>query len=264
MNIKKTILGASCANIALTSLALTSLTVTTPAYAGDVNWSLGTDLVSEYVFRGASLGTESVQPFVEVSTGNFTAGAWFSTQVGSSSELSADEVDLYASYSVPLDGPITVDLGATYYHYPQTGALFATDDGAAGTYEFSIGLGLSEDTPLSPSVAAYYDVTLEAFTLEGAVGHSVGFGEKQGADLGLTVGLVDGDGFSYQWATASAALTHSITDDASIYIGANFTLNSDDNTLDLEKFADPVSGTAFLSATDDTLLWFGTGISTSF
>ncbi len=259
MNIKKTILGASCAK-----LALTSLLTATSAHAGDVSWSLGADLVSEYVFRGVSLGKESVQPFVEVSTGNFMAGAWFSTQVGASSELSADEVDLYAGYSVPLDGPITVDLGVTYYHYPQTGALFATDGGAAGTYEFSVGLGLAEDTPLSPSLAAYYDATLETFTLEGAVGHSVGLGEKQWADFGLTVGLVDGDGFSYQWATASASLSHSITDKASIYIGANFSLNSDTGTLDLEKFADPVSGTAFLSTTDDTLLWFGTGISTSF
>lgn len=255
MKTKSTLLGASCALLA---------TLVTPAMAqaGDVDWSIGTDLVTEYVFRGVSLGGDSVQPYVEISTGNFTAGAWFSTQIGADSAFSADELDLYAGYSVPLDGDLSLDLGVTYYHYPQTGALFDTDGGAAGTYEFSTAIGF--DTPLSPSLAAYYDVTLEAFTLEGAVGHSVGFGEKQGADFGLTVGLVDGQGFSYEWATASAALSHAITDDASIYIGANFTVNSDDNTLDLEKFADPLTGTAFLAATSDTLFWVGTGISTSF
>lgn len=255
MKFSKPLFGASCAILAALSAPVT-------AQAGDVDWSIGTDFVTEYVFRGVSLGGNSVQPYVEVSKGNFTAGAWFSTQVGSGSELSADEVDFYAGYSVPLDGSISLDLGATYYHYPQTGALFATDNGAAGTYEVSASVGF--DAPFAPSISAYYDLTIEAFTLEGAVGHSAPLGDKQSADFGLTVGLVDGDGFSYEWATASAAVSHAITDAASIYLGANFTLNSDDNTLNLDKFANPNTGTAFLAATSDNLLWFGTGISTSF
>lgn len=255
MKFSKPLFGASCVILAALSAPVT-------AQAGDVDWSIGTDLVTEYVFRGASLGGNSVQPYVEVAKGNFSAGAWFSTQVGSGSELSADEIDFYAGYSVPLDGSISLDLGATYYHYPQTGALFATDGGAAGTYEVSASVGF--DAPFAPSVSAYYDLTLEAFTLEGAVGHSAPLGENQSADFGLTVGLVDGDGFSYEWATASAALSHAITDAASIYVGANFTLNSEDNTLNLDKFADPMTGTAFLAGTSDNLLWFGTGISTSF
>lgn len=255
MKISKTLFGASCA-------VLAALSAPVAAQAGDVDWSIGTDIVTEYVFRGVSLGGNSVQPYVEMSKGNFTAGAWFSTQVGSGSELSADEVDFYAGYSVPLDGAISLDLGATYYHYPQTGSLFASDGGAAGTYEVSASVGF--DAPLAPSVTAYYDLTLKAFTVEGGAGHSVAFGESNALDLGLTVGLVDGDGFSYEWANASASVSHSISDAASIYVGGNFTLNSDDNTLNLEKFADPVTGTAFLSATDKSLLWFGTGISTSF
>lgn len=255
MKFSKPLLGASYAILAALSAPVT-------AQAGDVDWSIGTDFVTEYVFRGVSLGGNSVQPYVEASKGNFTAGAWFSTQVGSGSELSPDEIDFYAGYSVSLDGPVSLDLGVTYYHYPQTGALFATDDGAAGTYEVSASIGL--DAPFAPSISAYYDLTLEAFTVEGALGHSISLGEKQGADFGLTLGVVDGDGFSYEWATASAALTHAITDAASIYLGANFTVNSDDNTLDLEKFANPATGTAFLAGTDDSMAWFGTGISTSF
>jgi len=255
MKFSKTLLGASCAVIA-------ALSAPVSAQAGDVDWSIGTDVVTEYVFRGVSLGGNSVQPYVEVSKGNFTAGTWFSTQFGSGSELSADEIDFYVGYSVPLDGSISLDLGATYYHYPQTGAFLATDSGAAGTYEVSASVGF--DAPLAPSITAYYDLTLEAFTLEGGVGHSVPLSETNALDLGLTLGLVDGDGFSYEWGSASASVSHSISDAASIYVGANFTLNSDDNTLDLDKFADPTSGTAFLAATSDNLLWFGTGISTSF
>jgi len=255
MKFSKPLLGASCAIFA-------ALSAPSIAQAGDIDWSIGGDVVSEYVFRGVSLGGNSIQPYVEVSKGNFTAGTWFSTQVGSGSELSADEVDFYVGYSVPLEGSISLDLGGTYYHYPQTGALFATDNGAAGTYEVSASVGF--DAPLAPSISAYYDFTVEAFTVEGAVGHSAALSETNSADFGLTVGLVDGDGFSYEWATASAALSHTLTDAASIYIGANFTLNSDDNTLDLDKFANPNTGTAFLAATSDNLLWFGTGISTSF
>lgn len=257
MKFSKTLLGASCAIFA-------ALSAPSMAQAGDVNWSLSADLVSEYVFRGTSLGTESIQTGVEASAGNFTAGAWFSTGVGASSSLSADEVDFYVGYSVPLEGPITLDLAGTYYHYPQTGALFATDNGAAGTYEVGAAVGFTEDVPFAPSISAYYDFTLENFTLTGDAGGSTELNESNSFDYGLTVGLVDGDGFSYEWATASAAVSHALTENASIYLGANFTVNSDDNTVDLDKFANPNTGTAFLAATSDNLLWFGTGISTSF
>ncbi len=223
-----------------------------PAQANDVDWSVGVDYVTEYVFRGASLGADSIQPYVEASAGNFTVGAWASTAFGEGSGAASDEIDLYAGYSVPLEGPLTLDLGATYYHYPQGGGLFETDNGATGSYEVSAAVGFADDVLLAPSLAAYYDFTLEAFTLEGAVGHSVGFGEKNGMDLGLTVGLVDGDGFSYEWATASVALSKAITEEASVYVGVNYTLNSED-VLDFNALRQR-----------DELLWFGTGISVGF
>jgi len=134
---------------------------------------------------------------------------------------------------VPLDSSISLDLGATYYHYPQGGSFFSTDDGAAGTYEVSASVGFG-DVPLAPAVTAYYDFTLEAFTLEGGVGHSFAIGESQSFDLGLTVGLVDGDGFSYEYGQASAAVSHAFTDDVSAYVGANYALNSED-ALDFDS-----------------------------
>ncbi|MGB3457501.1 MAG: TorF family putative porin [Litorimonas sp.] len=241
---------AFSASAAILSLAATGA-IATPAAAQDVDWSIGVDYVTEYVFRGASLGADSIQPYVEASVGNFTVGAWASTAFGEGSAAAADEIDFYAGYSVPLEGPLSLDLGVTYYHYPQGGGLLETDNGGTGSYEFSAAVGFGE-VPLAPSLAAYYDVTLENFTVEGAIGHSVGFGEKNGLDLGLTVGLVDGDGFSYEWATASVALPFAISDSASVYVGANYTLNSDD-ALDFNA----------LNPRDE-LLWFGTGISTSF
>lgn len=178
------------------------------------------------------------------------------------SELSADEIDLYVGYSVPLEGSISLDLGATYYHFPQSGGLFDTNDGAAGTYELSASVGF--DAPFAPSLTAYYDLTLEAFTVEGGLGYSKPLSDKISADFGVTAGVVDGDGFSYEWASASAAVTRSLTDAASIYLGANYVMNSDGGTLNLDEFANPVTGTAFLAGTEANMFWFGTGISTSF
>ena len=78
---------------------------------------------------------------------------------------------------------------------------------------------------MSPSASAYYDLTLEAFTLEGGVSHSIPAGDKTSFDLGATLGLVDGDGFSYEYGSASASLGYSLTDDVSVYLGATYALN---------------------------------------
>ncbi|WP_298915068.1 TorF family putative porin [uncultured Algimonas sp.] len=233
------------------SAAAALMSVPSDAQADDVGWSVGLDYVTDYVFRGASLGADSIQPYVEISSGGFTGGIWASTGVGEGSQAAADEIDFYGGYSVPLDGSISLDLGVTYYHYPQSGDLLETEDGAAGSYEVSAALGFG-DVMFAPSVAAYYDFTLENFTLEGAIGHKTGFDEKNAVDFGLTVGLVDGDGTSYEWATATAALSHAITEAASVYVGANYTVNSE-NALDFNA----------LNRRDE-LLWFGTGISTRF
>lgn len=237
--------------------ALLAATATAPAaYAEDaeISVSTGVDFVSQYVFRGVSLADDAVQPYAEASYGNFTVGGWFSTGVGANSVFAGDEFDLYVGYSVPLDSSISLDLGATYYHYPQGGDFFETKDGGAGTYEVSASVGFG-DVPLAPSVSAYYDLTLEAFTLEGGVGHSVAIGDAQSFDLGLSAGLVDGDGFSYEWATASAAVSHGFSDDVSAYIGANFALNSEDG-LDFDS--------ALNGDPKGSMFWLGTGISAGF
>ncbi|WP_427453126.1 TorF family putative porin [Litorimonas sp. WD9-15] len=235
-------------------LAATTFAPTAFAQDSDVSVATGFDFVSQYVFRGASLADDAIQPYAEVSVGNFTVGGWFSTAIGDDSAVAGDEFDLYAGYSVPLEGSISLDLGATYYHYPQGGDFFGTDNGGTGSYEVSASVGFG-DVPLEPSVSVYYDLTLEAFTLEGGVGHSVPVGDAQSFDLGLTVGLVDGDGFSYEWATASAALSHAFTDDVSVYAGANFALNSED-VLDFNGI---INGEP-----EGSLFWLGTGISAGF
>lgn len=252
----------------LAAALLCAAAIAPTAYAQDseLSVSTGVDYVTEYVFRGTSLAGSSVQPYAEASYGNFTLGAWFSTGIGEDSFASADELDLYVGYSVPLNSSISLDLGGTYYHYPQFGSFLSTSEGEftglnAGSYEVSASVGFG-DLPLAPSLTAYYDFTFKNLTLEASVGHSFQIGEKQSFDLGLTAGLVDGeDGFSYEWATASASLGHSFTDAVSAYVGANFSLNSEDllgfdaGGLDPDDFGSPQDGDTF---------WVGTGISAGF
>jgi len=96
-------------------LAATAIAPTAFSQDSGLSVSTGVDYVMEYVFRGTSLGGASVQPDVEASLGNFTVGGWFSTGIGEDSFASADEFDLYAGYSVPLEGSVSLDFGATYY-----------------------------------------------------------------------------------------------------------------------------------------------------
>lgn len=211
------------------------------AFAQDVSVSTSIDYVTEYVFRGVSLEDAAVQPGVELGFGDFTAGVWASTGLGSNSAADTDEVDFYLGYGTSISDSVSLSLGATLYHYPDAG----------DTVEFSAGLGF--DAPLSPSVTAYYDIDLEAFTLEGSLGQSIPMTDKTNFDLGLTAGLVDADGGgSYEYGQASASLGYSFTDDVSVYAAVNYVISSED-TLGFTK-----------TTPKDNLLFAGVGIAAGF
>jgi len=168
-----------------TASLMAAVTAAMPAQAGDVSVSTSIDYVSEYVFRGVSFARGAVQPGISISKDNFTVGVWTSAAIGEASVVAGDEIDVYASYGFNVSDTISASVGATIYHFPDVpGSLF--DFGGASTLEFNG--GLSFNTPLSPSVTAYYDVDLEAFTLEGGVSHSVPVAEKTNLNLGLTAG----------------------------------------------------------------------------
>lgn len=251
----------------LAATLLFATAVSSTAFAQDndgINPSSTISSVSEYVFRGTSLGGSSLQPSTEIGFDfGLTVGAWYSAGLGADSSVQADEVDLYANYSLPIDGPISLDVGGTYYHFPQSGALFETEGGAAGSYEVYGSVGLS-DFALSPSATVYYDFTLENLTLEGSIGHSLPLPRPGWTlDLGLTGGLVDSDaGTDYEWGTATASLNKAVTDAISFFVSGNFTLNSEELLgFDREVLA---SGVEFASVDSDTQFWFGTGLTVSY
>jgi len=251
----------------------------TTATAGDVSISASADYVSEYVFRGVSLANTAVQPAIEASYGGFTAGIWASVALGESSILAGDEIDLYGSYGWNVTEKLSASVGATLFHFPQSGGLFNFDSEELGS-TFEAYAGVAYDTVLAPSFNLYYDFTLDAFTLEGSVSHSFPVAEKTSFDLGLTGGHVTvNNSGNYEWATGSAALSYALTDATSFYVGANFSVNSED-LLDyitigdiedaLEDIGENLGDATFddlgnlTLQSDDTQFWGGVGFSTNF
>mgnify|MGYP006899633614 CR=1 FL=1 len=74
-----------------------------------------------------------------------------------SNDGSTDEINYYAGYKLKTNDLLTIDFGATVFHYPDT-------LGDNETLESFVGLAF--DTIASPAVYAYYDYDLEAFTYE--------------------------------------------------------------------------------------------------
>lgn len=62
-----------------------------------VEFSVGADLVSSYVWRGQYMGSLAAQPGVEMSVGGFTLGSWGSVGIN---DGDTKELDFYASYQI--------------------------------------------------------------------------------------------------------------------------------------------------------------------
>lgn len=96
------------------------------------SFSVGTDLVSSYVWRGVQYSGVSVQPAIDFTAGNFTLGAWSSVSL----DNSYMEMDLYTSYA--FDFGLTA--GLTDYYYP--GSAYFT--GASHALELNLGYGIGD------------------------------------------------------------------------------------------------------------------------
>lgn len=96
------------------------------------NFSVSTDLVSSYVWRGSKFGSgPALQPTIEFTAGGFTLGAWGSTCF---SDPEALETDLYTSYNFGM-----FTLGLTDYYFP--GSAWFTADNHAFELNSALSLG---------------------------------------------------------------------------------------------------------------------------
>ncbi|MTI88678.1 MAG: hypothetical protein FH748_11995 [Balneolaceae bacterium] len=100
---------------------------------------IGADVVSRYVWRGTDFGNApAVQPYMEVTSGDFTIGAWGSYEL--SANTGGTEADLYISYSID-----DFSIGITDYYFPSVfapGNYFDFED--SHTYELNLGYGIDD------------------------------------------------------------------------------------------------------------------------
>lgn len=155
-----------------TLLTVIALMSTNISYSQD----FGADLVSSYVWRGTQFGSGAhIQPYMELGSGNFTAGVWGSFPT--SAKGGGNELDLYLGYDF---GPVA--LTVTNYTFP----------GEGGNYTDGEGLFDGDYTELAAStsimgvdLSAGYFTEVEALYVElgfstGAVDIAIGYGDDQG------------------------------------------------------------------------------------
>lgn len=164
-------------------LLLSSFSV--KAQESESPFSIGTDVMSRYVWRGGDIGAApSIQPSLEYSKGGFGIGAW-----GAFSTLgTADEIDLYAYYTIKDAVTLTV----TDYYIP--GGEFFTDTLDGHIVEAMVGYAGGEDLPIKVTLAMNIAGDDKDNSLYGELGYSfkhldafVGFGNKiyAGGDTGI-------------------------------------------------------------------------------
>ena len=232
--LKKILISAAAMTTALVAFAA-------PAIADDdVTVSASVDLTSHYVFRGVTLAQSAIQPGVEVAIGNAYGGVWHSSSL-EDADIFGNETDFYIGYGFDFAEGIAGDVGVTRYDY---------EGGASDTTEFYIGASL--DTLLEPSLYVYYDVDLEATTVEGATSHSWNIAGNASFDLGGIIGLVDADAGEYEYASLTGSISTELTDEIGAYASLAYVYSSEETLID---FGDNVA--------DDNALVFMVGLTLS-
>lgn len=194
---------------------------------------------SKYVFRGVEYAKDSIQPSIELATGNFYVGVWTNQPVTNNSD---NEYDFYAGYGIPLNDTWKLDAGATLYYYPEAD----TSSFEEKTFEGYVGL-TGTVSGFTPGIYAYYDFDLKAFTLQGSVGYSIPL-ETAGSslDFSVTLGNVSPDvGDDYMYYGIGVNLPYKLTEKATVAIGAQYASND-------------------LDGVDGDHLWFTAGLTVGF
>ena len=186
--------------------------------AQEVAYSVSYGIESEYVFRGVELASESLQGSIEATYGDGYIGVWANEALDDFGS-GASEFDIYGGWGYALNDAVTLDFGGTLYHYPDLDG----DD----TFEAYIGAAF--DAALAPSIYAFYDFDLDAFTFEGSIGHSVDVTEVSRIDFGLALGYVDFDNAGdYVYYGANADYVYTLGDNTDVSVGVRYSKNDED------------------------------------
>lgn len=195
-------------------------------------YSVSTDITfaSEYIFRGVKLSDNTLHPSVEFSQDQMYAGFWAALPINNRDGMGyVDEYDFYLGFSPKLSDTLTLDAGVTYYYYPNGNV-----DESLEAY-----IGVTADwAGLTPSLYAYYDFDLEAYTVQGSFGYSIPLqGIGSSLDLSATLGFVNPqDVDSWIYYGVGATVPYKLNDNATVKAGLQWVRNDiegieDDNFL---------------------------------
>jgi hypothetical protein len=164
--------------------------------------SVGTDVVSRYIWRGTDFGdSPSIQPTVELGAGGFAVGFWGAYPTNEGTD--ADEVDFYAGYNFDINSSGSIYLGFTDYMFPTSGFELTNfnnydDTSGAGSHYIEINAGYSgpESFPISLSLNVFFHNVMDN-PLYFELGYSCAV---QDVGLDFFVGGAIGDGAAYYGA----------------------------------------------------------------
>lgn len=189
--------------------------------------SLGTDIVSRYIWRGSDLGnnTPSVQPTIEFSDGGFAFGFWGAWATADPKGL--DEIDIYANYSIDLSKSGGLNLGITDYTNPNSGTKMGNfnnynDPSGPGAHflEANVNYSGPSSFPISLSFNVFfYNVANNPIYVEAGYSTSV-------KDVGLDffAGATPGESGGYYGVTKFSVINTGIKVSKEIKITDSFNL----------------------------------------
>lgn len=183
--------------------------------AQDVEMSVGADVVSSYIWRGAYQTAASVQPSIGLSYGGLSVGVWGSTDLTTPFQ----EVDFTVGYEIA-----GFSIGFTDYYYVP-GELFSKD---GNLVEANLAYTFPESCPITVSwnTNIYNDDDYSSY-FEVSYPFTVG-----GVDMSAAIGGTPTSGaYAEDFAIVNIGIGASkeikVTDDYSMAVFSNFTLNPD-------------------------------------
>ncbi len=198
------------------------------------SFTVGSDLMSRYVWRGYDFGESlSIQPTLAVSAGAFELGTWASYSI-SADGSGANEHDIYISYGIDLGESGSIGLALTDYYFPSPDGLgffeFDGDGDGAHWIEPAISYSGPESMPISLMAAMFiHNDPDNSLYLEASYPVTV-----EDVELGFTLGAVAGesgfygtDGFSLVNVGITASRTIPVTDRFELPVSVSYVLNPD-------------------------------------
>lgn len=185
-------------------------------------FDIGVDYASRYIWRGLEFSdSPALQPYAEMSSGNFTMGLWASYETGG--QVVGQEFDFYASYAF---GPVS--LGFIDYSFPVDGASDGYFMMKNHIGEATLSFDGVDSFPISLMVGAnIYNDDANSIYTELGIPFSIG-GTEMGAFIGggNEIYTTDGD-FALTNVGFSASKDVKITDAFSLGVSASAIFNPD-------------------------------------